>query len=222
MRKTILFLFLVFSCLNTYAQSVVADTLLFRECFRDSILNTDVELMRKVYNNLLGGPKVSMEVWMDVGGSPPVYTVMDGNGNIIKEEQGYHVPFTISPTLKKSNIDPYWRRKLFQTFKAQHPRGWNIDEAKAAMVRRLQRFDSLSVHKPLFFSTIYADYGGDIVKYVDALYDTAIMAKKKNLRTFIRKPTPFAIQNDLGYQFSLGLALYEGWIEQVRNGEVEE
>ncbi|MBR6481921.1 MAG: hypothetical protein IKT26_01655, partial [Bacteroidaceae bacterium] len=70
--------------------------------------------------------------------------------------------------------------------------------------------------------TIYTDYGGDIAKYVYALYNTSIMGNKKTLRNFMRKPSTIAIQNDLGYQFSLSLALYEQWIAQVRNGEVEE
>ena len=207
--------------MQAQTSTCASDTLLFRECFSDSVLKTDVELMRKVYNNILGGAKVAGEIWMGLE-EVPNFTVMRGSGAIERVEQGFHLPWSISHKVITSNIHLHYRRQLFQEYKSQHPRGWKIEEAKAALVRRLQRFDSLAVHRPLFFSTIYTDYGGDIVKYVDALYETAIMAKKKNLRAFMCKPTPFAIQNDLGYQFSLSLALYEQWIAQVRNGEINE
>ena len=39
---------------------------------------------------------------------------------------------------------------------------------------------------------------------------------------FFDNPRKKLIQKDLGYQFSLSLALYEQWIAQVRNGEAEE
>ena len=207
--------------MQAQTSTCASDTLLFRECFSDSILKTDVELMREVYYEVLGGPKVTGEILMGMGGIPS-YTIMRGSGAIERVEEGFYLPWSISRNVIKSNINLILRRQLFQEYKSQHPRGWKVEEAKAALVRRLQRFDSLAVHRPLFFSTIYTDYGGDIVKYVDALYETAIMAKKKNLRAFMCKPTTFAIQNDLGYQFSLSLALYEQWIAQVRNGEINE
>ena len=167
-------------CIFLNAQTLASDTLLFRECFSDSILKTDVGLMREVYYEVLGGPKVTGEILMGMEGIPS-YTIMRRSGAIERVEEGFYLPWSISRNVIKSNINLILRRQLFQEYKSQHPRGWKIEEAKAALVRRLQRFDSLAVHRPLFFSTIYTDYGGDIVKYVDALYETAIMAKKKNL-----------------------------------------
>ena len=202
--------------MQAQTSTCASDTLLFRECFSDSILKTDIELMRKVYNNILGGPRVNREYYLGLEYLEPVVI------GRIYSDRGFWLPSSISHIIKTTNLDKTLRNELLQDFEEQHPRNWNAEEAKAVLVRRLQHFDSLSTNKPLFFSTIYTDYGGDIVKYVDALYETAIMAKKKNLRAFMCKPTTFAIQNDLGYQFSLSLALYEQWIAQVRDGEVEE
>ena len=39
--------------MQAQTSTCASDTLLFRECFSDSVLKTDVELMRKVYNNIL-------------------------------------------------------------------------------------------------------------------------------------------------------------------------
>ena len=218
MKYHCLFLLMMLLSFRMQAQTstCASDTLLFRECFSDSILKTDIELMRKVYNNILGGPKVNREYYLGLEYLEPVVI------GRIYSDRGFWLPSSISHIIKTTNLDKTLRNELLQDFEEQHPRNWNAEEAKAVLVRRLQHFDSLSTNKPLFFSTIYTDYGGDIAKYVYALYNTSIMGNKKTLRNFMRKPSTIAIQNDLGYQFSLSLALYEQWIAQVRNGEVEE
>ena len=218
MKYHCLFLLMMLLSFRMQAQTstCASDTLLFRECFSDSILKTDIELMRKVYNNILGGPRVNREYYLGLEYLEPVVI------GRIYSDRGFWLPSSISHIIKTTNLDKTLRNELLQDFEEQHPRNWNAEEAKAVLVRRLQHFDSLSTNKPLFFSTIYTDYGGDIAKYVDALYNTSIMGNKKTLRNFMRKPSTIAIQNDLGYQFSLSLVLYEQWIAQVRNGEVEE
>ena len=218
MKYHCLFLLMMLLSFRMQAQTstCASDTLLFRECFSDSILKTDIELMRKVYNNILGGPRVNREYYLGLEYLEPVVI------GRIYSDRGFWLPSSISHIIKTTNLDKTLRNELLQDFEEQHPRNWNAEEAKAVLVRRLQHFDSLSTNKPLFFSTIYTDYGGDIAKYVDALYNTSIMGNKKTLRNFMRKPSTIAIQNDLGYQFSLSLALYEQWIAQVRNGEAEE
>ena len=218
MKYHCLFLLMMLLSFRMQAQTstCASDTLLFRECFSDSILKTDIELMRKVYNNILGGPRVNREYYLGLEYLEPVVI------GRIYSDRGFWLPSSISHIIKTTNLDKTLRNELLQDFEEQHPRNWSAEEAKAVLVRRLQHFDSLSTNKPLFFSTIYTDYGGDIAKYVDALYNTSIMGNKKTLRNFMRKPSTIAIQNDLGYQFSLSLALYEQWIAQVRNGEVEE
>ena len=218
MKYHCLFLLMMLLSFRMQAQTstCASDTLLFRECFSDSILKTDIELMRKVYNNILGGPRVNREYYLGLEYLEPVVI------GRIYSDRGFWLPSSISHIIKTTNLDKTLRNELLQDFEEQHPRNWSAEEAKAVLVRRLQHFDSLSTNKPLFFSTIYTDYGGDIAKYVDALYNTSIMGNKKTLRNFMRKPSTIAIQNDLGYQFSLSLALYEQWIAQVGNGEVEE
>lgn len=218
MKYHCLFLLMMLLSFRMQAQTstCASDTLLFRECFSDSILKTDIELMRKVYNNILGGPRVNREYYLGLEYLEPVVI------GRIYSDRGFWLPSSISHIIKTTNLNKTLRNELLQDFEEQHPRNWNAEEAKAVLVRRLQHFDSLSTNKPLFFSTIYTDYGGDIAKYVYALYNTSIMGNKKTLRNFMRKPSTIAIQNDLGYQFSLSLALYEQWIAQVRNGEVEE
>ena len=218
MKYHCLFLLMMLLSFRMQAQTstCASDTLLFRECFSDSILKTDIELMRKVYNNILGGPRVNREYYLGLEYLEPVVI------GRIYSDRGFWLPSSISHIIKTTNLDKTLRNELLQDFEEQHPRNWNAEEAKAVLVRRLQHFDSLSTNKPLFFSTIYTDYGGDIAKYVDALYNTSIMGNKKTLRNFMRKPSTIAIQNDLGYQFSLSQALYEQWNAQVRNGEAEE
>ena len=222
MKYHCLFLLMMLLSFRMQAQTstCASDTLLFRECFSDSILKTDIELMRKVYNNILGGPKVSKDYYLGLEYLEPV--VITRTTGRIYSDRGFWLPSSISHIIKTTNLNKTLRNELLQDFEEQHPRNWNAEEAKAVLVRRLQHFDSLSTNKPLFFSTIYTDYGGDITKYVDAPYNTSIMGNKKTLRNFMRKPSTIAIQNDLGYQFSLSLVLYEQWIAQVRNGEVEE
>lgn len=88
---------------------------------------------------------------------------------------------------------------------------------KALLVRQLTAFDSLSHNKPLFFSTIYGKFGGDIKAYVDYLYKRSFLTNCFRLNTFMRWPSAKKIEQDPGVQFIMGLALYELWLK--RGGE---
>lgn len=88
------------------------------------------------------------------------------------------------------------------------------------LVRRLEIFDSLANTKPLFYSEIHSKkYNGDIRKYVKDLYDKSIMGNSKRLRRFCKKQRVKCLPADKGLQYTLGLALYELWIRQVREGK---
>ncbi len=88
---------------------------------------------------------------------------------------------------------------------------------KEELVRQITAFDSLSHNKPLFFSTIYGKFGGDIKAYVDYLYKRSFLTNRFRLNTFMRWPSAKKIEQDPGVQFILGLALYELWLK--RGGE---
>ena len=102
--------------------------------------------MRKVYNNILGGPRVNREYYLGLEYLEPVVI------GRIYSDRGFWLPSSISHIIKTTNLDKTLRNELLQDFEEQHPRNWNAEEAKAVLVRRLQHFDSLSTNKPLFFS----------------------------------------------------------------------
>ncbi len=91
---------------------------------------------------------------------------------------------------------------------------------RTRLVENLLKFDSLANNKPIFFATIHSRYGGNIRKYVDDLYGKSIMGSKSRLFRFCRWPTARKLQADLSVQFAIGLALYELWIKQVRDGKI--
>ncbi len=92
----------------------------------------------------------------------------------------------------------------------------DIKVEKARLVENLRKFDAVSNNKPIFFSTIYSEYKGDIEKYVDDLYSKSIMGSKWRMTLFCRWPSAKKLQKDLSVQFAIGLALYDLWIKQTK------
>ena len=94
----------------------------------------------------------------------------------------------------------------------------NVDSVKEDMVRRLQAFDKAAYYKPIFFADIYSRYKGDYRKYGDDLFRKSLITSPRRLRRFTAYARKRMILKDMGFQFTLSLALYELWIKQVKDG----
>lgn len=96
--------------------------------------------------------------------------------------------------------------------------GMNVDSVKDDMVRRLLAFDKAAYYKPIFFADIYSRYKGDYRKYVDDLFRKSLITSPRRLRSFTAYARKRMILKDMGFQFTLSLALYELWMKQVKDG----
>jgi hypothetical protein len=94
----------------------------------------------------------------------------------------------------------------------------DIRQEKLKLVAAISAFDSLANHRPIFFVDIYGKYNGDITKYVDDLYKTSIITRKRLMSQFVRTPRAKRLQKDMGIQFAIAMALYELWIKDIRDG----
>lgn len=56
--------------------------------------------------------------------------------------------------------------------------------------------------RPSIYAVIEKDYKGDYNAFVDAMYDSSIMANQSNFDKFIKKPTVKAIEKDMATQYS--------------------
>jgi len=56
--------------------------------------------------------------------------------------------------------------------------------------------------RPSFFKVIEKEYKGDYNAYINAMYDSSIMANEANFDKFIKKPTVKAIDKDMATQYS--------------------
>ena len=106
-------------------------------------------------------------------------------------------------------------------YSANDPRRYRRRAEMKDLVRRLEMFREKASHLPIFFTDIESKYGGNIRKYVRHLYGKTIMGSLGNLYRFMNAPSAEAIQSDLGVQYAVGLALYELWIKDVREGRVK-
>ncbi len=119
------------------------------------------------------------------------------------------------------NVDKLCKRIRQQISSYLHTESYkNTDKEK--LIHQLTAFDSLSHNKPLFFSTIYGKFGGDIKAYVDYLYKRSFLTNRFRLNTFMRWPSAKKIERDPGVQFILGLALYELWLKRGGEAVAEE
>ena len=223
MRLNLILILFVGISLKGFSQSIssnAVDTLLFRECFCGDILRTDLGLMKAAFDFIDMPRKVTADL--------PGYTYTPSSsdlgaaGLVSSKVEMYGSLRSMFKGARASGFDERIMNAMYSVYGKQHPAGFNLDSVKADLVARLERFDTLATVKPLFYSDIHGKYKGDIVRYVDDLYDKSMMGNLKRLKYFFRNPRKKIIQNDLGYQFSLGLVLYEQWIVQLRNGKVEE
>lgn len=150
-------------------------------------------------------------------------------GNIYGHMDNAKLPDSLRTEIKEA-FDAYhglhrWRtgyeKDNFIPHRKMYPKV-NMKEKKERLIRDLQKFDSLSSHKPTFFATIHSVYGGDIRRYVEDLHKKSILGSRRKLTWFLRFPTAKKLQNDLSVQFTIGLKLYDLWIERVRRGEISE
>lgn len=56
--------------------------------------------------------------------------------------------------------------------------------------------------RPTIYAVIEKDYKGDYNAFIDAMYDSSIMANQANFDKFIKKPTVKAIEKDIATQYS--------------------
>lgn len=98
----------------------------------------------------------------------------------------------------------------------KYPSKAALEAEKRELVERLMAFDAESKSKPIFFADIVSKYKGSVKAYVDALYKNSMFLSKRRLKRFLHSYDTRWLQEDMGYQFTLGLMLYEMAIRKMR------
>ena len=109
-------------------------------------------------------------------------------------------------------------QRLYDSAKAYRASYKDESVEKRRLVQALAAFDTAAANKPVFFSEIYGKFKGNIGKYVDHLYKHSILCNQRRMDKFVRYPKAEDLQKDPGVQFVIGMALYELWIKDVREG----
>lgn len=102
-------------------------------------------------------------------------------------------------------------KQCFKNFRHEYPKKRN---AMRRTIEQLEEFSKVSNHKPKFFVDIAHQYDGDISAYVKDMYDQSCLLNGKQFQRFLRKPSAVKLQNDMGVQFVIGIALYRLWIRE--------
>lgn len=102
-------------------------------------------------------------------------------------------------------------KQCFKDFRHEYPKKRN---AMKLTIEQLETFSKAAEHKPKFFVNIAQQYGGDISAYVKDMYDQSCLLDGKQFQRFLRKPSAIKLQNDMGVQFVIGIALYRLWMKE--------
>lgn len=228
-RISPILLLLLFVPLTTLAQqkSLAQDTLAFRTYLSDNVgTSVDLSVLAVLYSKLadpaLKAPRIAY-----AGGVTGVYRIHESSRMTVDDMITSTIPFgtTYGDAGNPDGPDFKFPRKIRIMLNHRLTKRAAVDivKEKETLVKNLQAFDSLSYNKPVFFSTIYSKkFGGDIVRYVDYLYEKSFLISAKALRKFYKRPRAKRLQADPGVQFAIGLALYNAWIERVQKGEISE
>ena len=78
---------------------------------------------------------------------------------------------------------------------------------KERLMLYLQKLNAQE-ERPLVFTDIWRDYGGDIEQYVNDLYDRSILTSHKRLNRFCLRPRVKTFVSDPGVRFVISMELY--------------
>lgn len=188
-----IFVFLCLCCSLTATAQVEhavskEDSIAFRKYLHiDMPLHTDVVLLQNLYYSIY------WEYEMGITGNtvPVAYSSDEGA-----------IRYADAPTVAL-------KRRLEAQFEAMHKDEAAFERGKQELVERLTAYSKEAKEHPVFFAEIATKFGGDIRQYVEYLYSESIMGNRKKFKNFMQKPYPWTIQRDPGFQFTLGLLLYE-------------
>lgn len=93
-----------------------------------------------------------------------------------------------------------------------------FDEAaeRRKLAAQLRAFGDTADYVPLVYATIHTEYGGDITRYVDELFQRSAMTNRRRMMRVARWPRKKRLQSDMGFQLSLSKQLYRAWEQMDR------
>ena len=93
-----------------------------------------------------------------------------------------------------------------------------FDEAaeRRKLAAQLRAFGDTADYVPLVYATIHTEYGGDITRYVDELFQRSAMTNRRRMMRVARWPRKKRLQGDMGFQLSLSKQLYRAWEQMDR------
>ena len=93
-----------------------------------------------------------------------------------------------------------------------------FDEAaeRRKLAAQLRAFGDTADYVPLVYATIHTEYGGDITRYVDDLFQRSAMTNRRRMMRVARWPRKKRLQSDMGFQLSLSKQLYRAWEQMDR------
>ena len=106
-----------------------------------------------------------------------------------------HFPKRISKELRRSHRE--YRRKYRK----------QIPDERRRLVLYLHAL-SAEEERPLVFTDIWRDYGGDIERYVDDIYDRSILINHKRMTNFCNYPRVKTFVSDPGVRFVVSMELF--------------
>lgn len=94
----------------------------------------------------------------------------------------------------------------------------SFDEAaeRRKLAAQLRAFGDTADYVPLVYATIHTEYGGDITRYVDELFQRSAMTNRRRMKRVARWPRKKRLQSDMGFQLSLSKQLYRAWEQMDR------
>ncbi len=236
MRRLLFAIALIALCLGkACGQGLAQDTLAFRQLLSDKMWKYySMQTLATLYDCLYYGPRQPVAARSDtsdvlsalVSGSHDsglTYAAAKARSDKFfqhQEKRSYPEGKLVMDWL--TDLDGHIRQ-LDREADAYRASYTDKSAEKRRLVQALAAFDTAAVNKPVFFSEIYGKFKGNIGKYVDHLYKRSILCNQRRMDTFRVYPKKAEdFQKDPGVQFVIGMALYELWIKDVREGRVVE
>ncbi len=101
---------------------------------------------------------------------------------------------------------------LTKAYRKLHERpGLDLGQEKEKLVEQLESFRDTALVLPSIYVEIESQYGGDVRKYVEALFENSVMTNEMQLKRLVETPSVRKMQRDMGFQFVVSKLMYRAW-----------
>ncbi len=102
----------------------------------------------------------------------------------------------------------------------QNDTAYDAAAERARLVEEMETYRDTAAYLPTVYGVVALEYGGDVGRYVEALFAHSAVTDRSTMRRVCGKPTVKRMQADMGFQLVVSKLLFRQWEAQGRPSQL--